>query len=89
VSARLTAEALRAELVAMANADEPWQIIQERRLTDLEHALVSRRFRRRLRRNLLRRARQFARVGPDFRARRMEDVGNEALCWPARKDEAA
>jgi hypothetical protein len=83
----LTAEALKA-LVWLENANEPWVIIQEKRLLNLEHAVVSRKARRRLRRELRASAARFARVG-GFTAARMEDVGNQALCWPERENEAA
>jgi hypothetical protein len=84
----LTAEALRAELVLMANLDEPWVILQERRLTELEHAVVSRKARRRLRRELRASAARFARVG-GFPAARTEDIGNQALCWPRHHGQRA
>jgi hypothetical protein len=84
-----TADALAAELIWQDNADQPWQIIQERRLHALEEAVVSSRARRRLRRELRRRTRIFAWAGPDFRSRRAEDIGNEALCWREREGQAA
>lgn len=74
-----TADRLAAELIWQQWAQQPYQTVIERRLTALEEAVVSGRARRRLRREIRRRLRQFAWAGPDFRSRRIEDVGNEML----------
>jgi hypothetical protein len=77
-----TAGRLAAELMWRDWADQPYEIVRERRLAALEEALVSRRARRRLRRELSHGARRFAWAGPSFYARRIEAVGNEILCLP-------
>jgi hypothetical protein len=77
-----TAGRLAAELMWRDWADQPYEIVCERRLAALEEALVSRRARRRLRRELSNGARRFAWAGPSFFARRTEAVGNEILCLP-------
>jgi hypothetical protein len=79
-----TAGRLAAELMWRAWADQPYEIVRERRLAALEEALVSRRARRRLRRELSNGARKFAWAGPSFYARRIEAVGKEILCWRDR-----
>ncbi|HUC27847.1 MAG TPA: hypothetical protein VMA73_34555 [Streptosporangiaceae bacterium] len=76
-----TAARLAAELIWRDRADQPYEIVRERRLAALEEALVSRRARRRLRRELSHGARRFAWAGPSFYARRIEAIGNEILCW--------
>ena len=84
-----TAETLAAELRWLDWSDEPWRIISERRLTELEHALISGKARRRLRRELRQSAARFAWAG-GFAAARTEDLGNEALCyWDIRAERAA
>ena len=83
-----TADQLAAELIWRDWADQPYAVVRERRLAALEEALVSRRARRRLRRELSKGVRRFAWAGRSFYARRTEAVGNEILCWHDR-DEAA
>jgi hypothetical protein len=77
----LTVEYLAAQLRWLDASDEPYRIVQERRLTALEEALVSRKARRRLRREIRQSTRTFAWVGPAFHGRRVEAVGNEMLTY--------
>lgn len=79
-----TAERLAAEIIWQQWADQPYETVIERRLAALEEALVSRRARRCLRREIRRRVKQFAWAGPDFWSRRIEDVGNAMLADDAR-----
>jgi hypothetical protein len=79
-----TAERLAAEQIWQQWADQPYEAMIERRLAALEEALVSRRARWRLRREIRRRVKQFAWAGPDFWSRRIEDVGNAMLTDGAR-----
>jgi hypothetical protein len=74
-----TADRLAAELVRQQWTQQPYEAAIERRLAALEEAVVSGRARRRLRRGIRRRLRQFAWAGPDFWSRRTEDLGNEIL----------
>lgn len=53
-----------------------------RRIIDLEHALTSRRARRRLRRSIRRSTAAFSWAGPSFDARRVESAANELLSRP-------
>ena len=84
-----TANQIAAELLWLDWSDQPWQIVQERRLLALEEALVSRRARRRLRRELRESAATFAWASDSFGGRRMEAVGNLALCWRDRDGASA
>jgi hypothetical protein len=79
-----TADRLAAELIWRQWADQPYEAAIERRLAALEEAVVSGRARRRLRREIRRRVKQFAWAGPDFWSRRIEDVGNELLTGGAQ-----
>lgn len=54
-----------------------------RRIIELEHALVSRSARRRLRRSIAASAKTFAWAGPSFHARRVEATANELLARSA------
>jgi hypothetical protein len=74
-----TADRLAVELIRQQWSQQPYETVMERRLAALEEAVVSSRARRRLRREIRRRLRQFAWAGPDFWSRRVEDVGNEML----------
>jgi hypothetical protein len=74
-----TADGLAGELIRQQWTQQPYETVIERRLAALEEAVVSGRARRRLRREIRRRLRQFAWAGPDFWSRRVEDVGNEML----------
>jgi hypothetical protein len=74
-----TADRLAAELIWHQWVQQSYEAVTERRLAALEEAVVSRRARRRLRRGIRRRLRQFTWAGPDFWSRRIEDVGNEML----------
>jgi len=74
-----TADRLAVELIRQQWTLQPYETVMERRLAALEEAVVSGRARRRLRREIRRRLRQFAWAGPDFWSRRVEDVGSEML----------
>lgn len=85
----LTVDQLAAQLMWLDWADQPYQIVNERRLVALEEALVSRKARRRLRRELRDSARLFSWAADSFPGRRIEAVGNQMLCWRDRPGAAA
>ena len=84
-----TAGQIAAEMIWQDWDDQPAQIVSERRLVALEEALISRKARRRLRRELRESAARFAWASDSFRGCRIEAVGNLILCWRDRPGAAA
>ncbi len=79
-----TADSLARELIWLEWVDDAWGDRMHRRLIALEEALVSRKARRRLRREIRESAERFAWVGESFYGRRLEDVFNQHLCRDER-----
>lgn len=86
----VTAEYLAAQLRWLDFYEGYWDDDVHARLIALEEALVSRKARRALRRQIREADRTFAWAGPGFRARRVEAVFNEhSVAMNAREGRAA
>lgn len=74
-----TAGTLAAELMWLQWLDDWWNQFNQERMLALEEALVSRKARRKLRRELRESAHRFAWAGDEFAWQRLEDVHNQWL----------
>jgi hypothetical protein len=84
-----TPDSLAGELIWQQWVDDSYDDVTERRLIALEEALVSRKARRRLRREIRKSAGRFAWVGSEFTWRRLEAVSNDWLCRDRDRQAAA
>jgi hypothetical protein len=75
-----SAELLAAEFAWIQYLDDSWDDAVHKRLVALEEALISRKARRRLRREIRQSADTFAWAGPDFYGRRVEAAFNAFMC---------
>jgi hypothetical protein len=82
-----TISTLVQELIHQSYDDDWWETYLHHRVVELEHALVSRRARRALRRQIRDSADTFAWAGPTFRDRRMEAVFNTFMCDMAEREQ--